>query len=303
MSNKIIHHHQKEQIRKLTEERISVEGSQNKYARSKGISEAHISNLMNHKWDIISPEMWKKMADACGWADHSWQIAETGLFKTLRFLIDDARENANVYAAIAPAGSGKSQTAGFIAQNTRNAFWLVCDEFWNKKHFMMELLKAMGRNADGLTSYEMMLDLQSYITKLDRPVIILDEVDKLKDEVLYFFISLYNKLYGRCGIVLCSTDYMAKRLSRGLRLNKKGYQEIYSRIGRKFIELPEVSNVDITLVCRANGVDDKAAIRQIIEESESDLRRVRKLVYKHIKMNAVAEPVEASGVEAGGGHG
>lgn len=281
MSNKLITESQKEQILILTKERIQVEGSQNRYARSKGISEATLSNLTQRKWDLISAEMWKKIADAAGWSDHSWQIAETRLFRQFHSLIDDARDNANVYAIIASAGSGKSNTSEFYSQNTRNAFWMECEESWNKKHFMQELLQSMGRNTDGLTVYEMMSDLRQYITKLDKPVIILDEVDKLKDEVFYFFISMYNKLNGRCGIILCATDFLEKRIRRGLRLNKKGYQEIYSRMGRKFIEMPPIASVDIAVVCRANGIEEKAIVKEIINDAEGDLRRVKRLVHKY----------------------
>ena len=43
---------------------------------------------------------------------------------------------------------------------------------------------------------------------------VLDEADKLSDQVLYFFISLYNKLEDRVGIILCATDYLEKRIKK-----------------------------------------------------------------------------------------
>lgn len=281
MSNKIITENSKKEILRLTTDRIKVEGSQNKYARSKAISEATMSNFMKEKWETISDEMWRKLAAACGYSDDSWQLAETAAFRDFTELIQDAQYNANVYAIIGTAGLGKSATANFYTSNTPNSYWLECDEFWNKKQFLSELLQSMGRNADGMTAYEMMVELKNHVTKLDSPVIILDEVDKLKDEVLYFFISLYNRLQGQCGIILCATDFLEKRIKKGLRLNRKGYKEIYSRLGRKFIELPEPASIDIALICRANGIEDKATIKTIIQDAESDLRRVKKLVHKH----------------------
>lgn len=64
-----------------------------------------------------------------------------------------------------------------------------------------------------------------------------------------------------------------------MRLKKKGYEEIFSRIGRKFVQLQVINGEDITAVCKANGVVDPAEIQKIIAESESDLRRVKRAVW------------------------
>ena len=69
------------------------------------------------------------------------------------------------------------------------------------------------------------------------PLLILDEADKLSDQVLFFFITIYNQLEDECGIVLQATNHLEKRLRRGIKLNKKGYNEIWSRMGRKCIPL------------------------------------------------------------------
>lgn len=109
-------------------------------------------------------------------------------------------------------------------------------------------------------------------------LIILDEADKLSDQVLHFFITIYNKLEDTVGIVLCATQYLKKRIERGVVNNRKGYKEIYSRIGRKFIPMPVVNRCDIKGVCLANGLDDRREIERIIDDADNDLRRVKRLV-------------------------
>ncbi len=79
----------------------------------------------------------------------------------------------------------------------------------------------------------------------ESPLIVLDEADKLSDQVLYFFISLYKQLEDHCGIILTATSYLRARIEKGLRLNRKGYAEIFSRIGRKFVELPLHNSEDV----------------------------------------------------------
>ena len=40
----------------------------------------------------------------------------------------------------------------------------------------------------------------------------------------HYFISLYNKLEEKCGVVFLSTDYIVKRISNGLKYQKPGYK-------------------------------------------------------------------------------
>ncbi len=72
------------------------------------------------------------------------------------------------------------------------------------------------------------------------------------------------------------------------RLHKKGYKEIYSRLGRKFIELKGVGSTDVNQICQANRITDKAQIKEIFEDSEFDLRRVKRKVHAIKQINQKA---------------
>lgn len=71
-----------------------------------------------------------------------------------------------------------------------------------------------------------------------------------------------------------------------MRLNRKGYAEIFSRIGRKFVELPLLNSEDVAAVCVANGVSDAKAINGIVDEADGDLRRVKRSVWAMLKGGA-----------------
>ena len=140
----------------------------------------------------------------------------------------------------------------------------------------------MGKNPNGYTVGEMMHEAVRTLKQQENPLIMMDEADKLSDQVMYFFITLYNQLEDHCGIVLCATDHLEKRIRRGLRLNKKGYKEIFSRIGRKFVPLQKVNSTDVTAICMANGVTNKADINEAVKEAKEngfDLRRVKRKVH------------------------
>ena len=148
------------------------------------------------------------------------------------------------------------------------------------------LLQSMGEIYSGTTVADMMDAIVDTLKRKEAPLIVLDEADKLSDQVLYFFISLYNQLEGRCGIIMTATRYLRARIEKGLRLNRKGYAEIYSRIGRKFVELPLHNSEDVAAVCAANGVTDAKTINSIVDEADGDLRRVKRSVWAKVKGGA-----------------
>ncbi|MDZ4211430.1 MAG: ATP-binding protein [Methylotenera sp.] len=262
--------------------RIYVErfGSQNKAANSlKGISSATLSQVLNNNWGSISDEMWRSLASQTGFKESGWVEVETRDYRLLTRLLTDSQQNANVFAITGESGTGKSYTIRRFVADCKTAHAVVCREYWNRKMFLSELLAAMGRDATGLNVSELMHEVVRQLKMQDRPVLIIDEADKLSDQVLYFFITLYNELEDRCGIVLIATDHLAKRIRRGLKLNKKGYKEIYSRIARRSIELQGLGSVDITMICQANGVTDCKHIKEVIDDAEGDLRRVKRKIH------------------------
>jgi Cdc6-like AAA superfamily ATPase len=254
--------------------------SQNKAANSlKGVSPATISQIINDNWDLIKTEMWLNVGAQIGYSSKEWIAVETRNYKFLTQLLQDAKEEANVFGVTDEAGSGKSFATDSFAEKNKRTYRIECNEFWNRKQFLGELMSTIGRDNSGLNVSEMVNEIVKSLKQQESPVIILDEFDKVSDQVLYFFITLYNQLEDYCGIVLLATDHLQKRIKRGLKLNKKGYKEIYSRIGRKFIEMPGVNSTDVAQICMANGVTAKEDIKDIIEDCEYDLRRVKRKVH------------------------
>ena len=270
---------EKQSIKARLAEYVEQKGSQNKAARSLNeVSAATISQILSGNWDLISDDMWRNVAHQVGYERRSWNIVPTRGYTKMTQILTDAQDNALVLAVVGDAGCGKTEAIKTYTAANRNVYHLCCSEYWNRKHFLTELLRSLGIEAAG-TVTDMMFDALQALKKKDAPLVILDEADKLSDQVLYFFISIYNQLEDHCGILLCATDYLEKRIKRGVRNSRKGYREIYSRVGRKFIGLPLANTKDVAAICAVNGVTDKGDIAKIAEEADGDLRRVKRLVW------------------------
>ena len=291
----MITNEEKEMIRVRLGEYCEMKGSQKRAATSLvGVSPATVTQIVTGRWELIHEKMWRSVAAQIGVKQTRWNIVETRNYKALSDIFADAQENALVLAVCGEAGTGKSLTAAHYGAENPNVYVLACSEYWNRKTFLRELLRVMGRNPAGDTVGDMVDDVVVELKRKENPLIILDEADKLSDQVMFFFITFYNKLEDYCGIVLMATDYLEKKIRRGLRLNKKGYKEIYSRIGRRFVAMPGLSATDISDVCRANGVETLQEIDTVKKDSEGDLRRVKRKCHALNRLRRQAAEAKAA---------
>lgn len=281
---------QKEKIRERLEAYVKRYPSQNKAANSlKGTSAGTISAILNGKWDLIADEMWMKLSSQLD-ASSEWQLCRTAAFDALMFYMQDAKDESNVMWVTGPAGIGKSTAANVFCSGHRDVFMITCSEDMHKSDFIRELASKVGVRATGMTVRETLMTVIDALVKMDRPLLIFDEGDKLTDKVLYYYISLYNALEDKCGMIFLSTNYIQERMRKGLAKGKKGYDEIDSRICRRFVPLDLVDSSEVEAICTANGLLDKAAIRTVKAEAAScgnDLRRVKKSVHKELKKLAL----------------
>lgn len=283
---------QKQEISESLRTYVGRYPSQNKAANSlKGVSSATVSSILNGNWSLISDEMWLKLQSQIR-SGRGWQLYDTVAHRSLMLYFSDSQETANVVWITGPAGIGKSTAAAQYSANNRNVFLLTCSSDMTKADFVGELAAKIGIRTNGMTVRETLRAVFSELVKMDSPLLIFDEGDKLADSVLYYYVSLYNALEDRCGMVFLSTNYMEERMRRGVTRGRKGYDELESRICRRFVPLNLVSAAEVEGICIANGVTDRAAIRNVIEEAHScgnDLRRVKKSVHKELRKKAVMD--------------
>lgn len=280
---------EKDQIRENLRAYTARYASQNKASGSlKSVSVAVISKVLNGKYDNISDEMWRNIASQVARVKETgWQIVETPAYQEIQYALDDAQRWRNVTWVVGEAGCGKTTTAHLYTDKNRDVFYILCSEDMKKGDFVREIAQKAGIRTEGHNIREVWNLILDDIIQMERPLLIFDEADKLTEPVFHYFISMYNKLEDKCGIVFMSTDYIKRRIERGLRYRKPGYKEFYSRIGRKYFELEETTANDVYSICVANGVQDRKKIEEIIRDTEGcdfDLRRVKKAVHRTKRM-------------------
>lgn len=270
---------EKQDIQKLVAAFVYKHESQAKAAKMLKVSDATLIAIKKGDWDLISDQMWRSIGKQVGLSKREeWNIIETQGFLEIQNILNDAQETSSMFAFSAQEGGGKDTAVKYYRSQNRNVYVVNCSEYFNKKTFLSRILGAMGKDTTGNIS-ELMNRIIEEALKQELPIIIFNEADKLSDAILHFLITLYNEMEDRCAIILAATSYLSKRIQRGRDLRRKGYAELYSRCGRRIIEIEPTSFEEVQAICEANGIDNPEFIHRINNEYQGDLRRLSRIVF------------------------
>lgn len=294
---------EKKEIQHLVAQEIERLGGQRKVATKCRVSAATVSQVVNENWDLISEEMWTKIGAALGWTKaEGWQVVEnTFNMKSLAAYLLDAKKKSMMLCVSYKAGSGKTAGAKFFARKyaQRQVYYIHCRE-WTIKQFLKQLCRALGiEQPRGMaTADDIMEKVADFflVRASKRPLLIVDEADKLKGSALRSFIPLFNATEDRLGIVLMGTEHLKDDIKRGVKYNKKGYDEIDSRLGRVYVPLYGATQAEVRAICKANGVTNQKKQNAIWRECEprqvqvgsqfvsmvDDLRRLKRVVMREL---------------------
>lgn len=279
----------KDRLRFLLEQRMELMSlSQTTAAKMAGLNPGALSAVLNNNYQSDDTAVWKKLAIWLDYNASDWELAPTRNYLEINGLLDQAKLYSLTHAIVGAAGCGKSAALKNYAATHKGIVMITCGEYMNRLDFLRDALHQLGKDTRNMTVSEMMGMLTRNLLMIDKPLLILDEADKLREDVFIFFITLFNKLEDNCGLILAATDHLIHRINRGIKYNKKGYAEIYSRIGRKPIELGKITKKDVERILEANGVEDRHKVDEIMNSCEGDLRRVKRSVHVY-KQQLMAE--------------
>lgn len=302
---------QKNDIVELLKAEKNRLGSFSKVAKKVGVSEATISLMVNQNWNDITEEMWMRVASAIGYRPEGWQVVQTTNTGIVTYTAMRAKKDSLFMAISHKAGSGKTASLrAYEATNKQNhVFYLSCRE-WAKREFLLNLAKNLGIDGgnkaisvDGL----LMAVVEFFkVRRAYRPLLILDEADKLKSAAFRTLITLYNECEDQVGVLIAGTDHLEKQMNSDAKYNRKGADEIVSRFGRNYIHLVGATLKDVEAIATANGITSAATIKAIYQECEpvkriialesgqkvvevvEDLRRVKRAIQRELGLLANA---------------
>ena len=242
-------------------------GSQSKVAEKIGVSVTSLSLWLNGKYGADTAKMDAKIAAALGYQEDGWQVVTSiANYRKIEFVVKSCKQESMWMAISNKAGSGKTQTLEHLFnRDLSGSVIFIQAEEWNARQFLLELAeRTCGVPKRSYTDIPTLLKLiTEYLNRLaaDKPLLIIDEADKLRPAALRKLIPIYNRTEHRLGCVLAGTENLHKEIARGVRNNLKGYDEIDSRLGRTFIDLPGATEQEVRDICLANHLDEAAASR------------------------------------------
>lgn len=276
---------QKLQIVNLITIEIDRLGSQTAVANKCSVSDATIDQIRKGKYIAKGDDMYLKIAAALGWKPQVWTVVhDTMDTKTMVKVLNDAKRKSMFMAVANKAGSGKSAGCDlFMEKYPHNVFYIECQE-WSQTDFLTRLLKTLGVDPSPGRPVPLLLEklLYFFAKRVGRPLLIIDQANSLKPSVLSFIIHLYNECEDKLGLVLIGTPHLEQMIKAGVKKNYKYYDEIDSRLGRKYVKLMGATLGDVRKICAANGITDADKQLEIYNECDPvdkwlDENRTRKV--------------------------
>ncbi|TAG31900.1 MAG: ATP-binding protein [Sphingobacteriia bacterium] len=268
---------QKKQIIFLIEEKKKHLKSYRSVAVFCGVSPASIDLIRKGKYPTEGDTAIIKIGTALGWkasvtSSNAWVTAPTRDIKSIMRVCADAKSDSLFLAISDNGGMGKSEGLKYVLNQFQNqeVFYLRCMD-WGKHELMINLCKTLGIQVNGLGKANDLLQLVVDFFQhrsMSSPLLILDEFNKLKDSAIMMVIPLFNECEDSLGMVIVGPDDLEKRITAGVRHQKKGYDEIYSRFGRLFIKLNGATLNEVIAICKANGYDNEEHIKNRFEEKK-----------------------------------
>ncbi len=292
-----MHTNEKQEIIRLLEVKAETLGSYNKVAKNIDVSPGTISNIRNNNWSSISDKKRIEIGLKLGYRSGKWAIStETRDYQHIMKFMGQIKSQSSFQIICDRAGASKTTGLKAFADNTHSTHYMSARE-WGSRVFMVELMKTLGvkgisskRTADQLL--QMIIDhLTNDLT--EKPMIIIDEADKLKPGAVRMLIYIFNALEDAISVVISGAEALRKHIARGVAYSHLGYDELESRFGRSYMPMVGANKQDVAAICRVNGVFEEESINAIWmdvpktlaqrqntrnETVVHDMRRLKKLV-------------------------
>lgn len=280
-------------VKALLERRAQFNGSDARFAISLGISNSQLSNIKNGNTERqLSDQKWMTIArklqvDISGRPD--WKTANTTVFQIVTAQLKHCQDNAESALLCDLSDIGKTYSAQYYARNNKNVVYVDCSQVKTKSQLIRFIAQSYGVDHTGKYA-DVYADLTYYIKALANPLIIFDEAGDLQYSAFLEIKALWNAVEGICGFYMMGADGLKAKIQRAISNKKVGYTELFSRFGRKYINLIPIDSEerknltqrDAICIIKANmpeGCDPNVILKKCLGDGDApSLRRISKAI-------------------------
>lgn len=256
---------QKEQITQALNTYIAQHGiSANEIVKRTGVNESYISSIRNGETTVGKSEIKDKwyllLADFLGvkLQKEYWTMRETPQLYRMLATLEDAKENGTTNIVIGETGCGKTYISNlFIKANPIDTFKVVVgslDTIGDLLDKVIDVLKIATPKTKSKKIGEIAKKLKQLKLEGQKPHLIFDECEYMKQPALCSMKELYDALFGICGITLIGTSQLIDNLEKLRKKNRAGIPQFYRRVKFGIRELP---TIDRTFSDFLSDIEDK----------------------------------------------
>lgn len=238
--------------------------SANEIVKRSGVNESYISSIRNGettvgKTDIKDKWYWM-LAEFIGFklVKQYWTMIETPQMYRMFSTLEDAKENGLTNIIIGETGCGKSYISDiFMQANPVDTFKIVVgslDTIGDLLDKIIDVLKIVTPKTKSKKIGEIAKKLKQLRLEGQKPLLIFDESEYMKQPALCSMKELYDALKNTCGIVLIGTNQLTDKLDKLRKKNRDGIPQFYRRIKFGIRELP---NIDRSFKMFLENIEDK----------------------------------------------
>lgn len=240
------------------------EMSANEFVKKFGINESYISNVRNKSFTIgateIAPKWFEKIAQAIGYqlVKQYWKPVATNQMQFELSVLEDAKQSGTTNVIIGETGAGKSYVAKLFAnQHPLDVFIVKVGSSDNLSDLIDKILekakiphaKTKSKNINGIIKHMQKLKFDG-----QKPMIVFDESEYMKQPTLGMMKEFYDDLSGHCSLIMIGTDELLDNLDKLRKRKKAGMRQFYRRIKFGIRVLP---NIDRSFNGFLEDVQDK----------------------------------------------
>lgn len=238
--------------------------SANQFVDKTGINEAYISNMRNRTFIVSKTEIksnWiEAVANAIGYElqKNYWKTQMTPQTTAMLAILEDAKAFGSTNVIISETGSGKTYTSELFAKvNPQHLFIIKVGASDNLSDLIDKILeeakiptaKTKSKNINAIVKHFQKLKFEG-----QKPMIIFDECEYMKQPTLCMMKELYDGLIKNCSIILVGTDELLDKLDKMRKRKKEGIRQFYRRLKFTIRILP---SIDPTFKHFLNDIEDK----------------------------------------------